>query len=153
MNIPHPLHLDQLTPRLGEACAPSFERMVLNCKRTFRVPHAAIGLREGRYIQLYFPDSNRQRLLLDDAVCALPLVIPGDQVTIDDLDLLPEDFQPLWSMALGVRSYAGVPIFVRRQLLGSLSIADYQPRHFGQAEVVQLRNMAISLGALLDLHL
>lgn len=153
MNFPHPLHLDQVAPRLGKVWASSFQCVALNCKRIFNVPHAVVGLREGRYIHLYFPDSNQQRLLLDDAVCALPLIIPGNQVTIDDLNLLPEDFQPLWSMALGVRSYAGVPIFVRRQLLGSLSIADYQPRNFNRAEVTQLRNLAISVGTLLDLHL
>lgn len=147
------LNIDYLTPYLGEVCAPSFRRVALNCKRLFNVPVAAVGLREDRHIRLFFSGESQQRLLLDDALCGLPLAIPADQIVIPDLQQLPEELQPHLALALGVRSYAGVPVFAGRQLLGSLSIADHQPRHFDGREVQRLKDLAVWTGALLDLHL
>lgn len=145
--------IDSLTPQLGQVCAPSFSRVVLNCQRIFNVPVAAIGLREHRHLRLYFAGGSQQRLLMDDALCGLPLTIPAEQIQIQDLQQVPEDLQPPLALALGVRSYVGVPIFVGKQLLGSLNIADHQPRHFEAREVQRLRDLAVWTGALLELHL
>lgn len=145
--------IDSLTPHLGRLCAPSFCRVALNCQRIFHVPVAAIGLREDRHLKLYFASGNQQRLLMDDALCSLPLTVPANQIQIHDLEQVPEDLQPPLALALGVRSYVGVPIFVGKQLLGSLNIADHQPRHFEAGEVQRLRDLAVWTGALLELHL
>lgn len=145
--------IDSLTPHLGQLCAPSFRRVALNCQRIFNVPVAAIGLREHRYLRLYYAGESQQRLLMDDALCGLPLTIPAQQIQIQDLQEVPEDLQPPLAQALGVRSYVGVPIFVGKQLLGSLNIADHQPRCFDPAEVQRLRDLAVWTGSLLELHL
>lgn len=146
-------HLDDLTPQLGQLCSPCFNRVTHYCKKQFQVPIAAIGLREGRHVRLHFSHQNQQRLLLDDALCGLPLAIPGEQIMIQDLQTVPEEMQPHLAVALGVRSYAGVPIFLNQQLVGSLSLADHYPRSFSPSEIQRLKGMADWVGHLMELHL
>ena len=146
-------HLDEITPQLGQLCSPCFRRVALNCKKQFHVPIAAIGLREGRHVRLFFSRQGHQRLLVDDALCGLPLAIPAEQVFIEDLQQVPEELQPHLAIALGVRSYVGVPIFVQQHLVGSLSLADNQPRSFSSDEIQRLKNLANWTGHLMELHL
>ncbi|MDR9467493.1 GAF domain-containing protein [Marinospirillum sp.] len=146
-------HLDEITPQLGQLCSPCFRRVALNCKRQFHVPIAAIGLREGRHVRLYFSREGHQRLLVDDAVCGLPLAVPAEQISIEDLHQVPEELQPHLAIALGVRSYVGVPIFLRQHLVGSLSLADNHPRSFSTREIQRLKQLAHWTGHLMELHL
>jgi len=146
-------HLDEITPQLGQLCSPCFRRVTLNCKRQFHVPIAAIGLREGRHVRLFFSREGHQRLLVDDALCGLPLAIPAEQIFIEDLQQVPEELQPHLAIALGVRSYVGVPIFVQQHLVGSLSLADNHPRSFSPDEIRRLKDLAHWTGHLMELHL
>ncbi|SFC00836.1 GAF domain-containing protein [Marinospirillum celere] len=146
-------HLDEMMPQLGQICSQGFRRVAHYCRKQFQVPVAAIGMREGRHVRLYFSQDGQQRLLVDDALCGLPLVIPGEQIFIRDLELVPEEMQPHLALALGVRSYVGVPIFLRQQLVGSLNLADHQPRDFSSKEIARLKELAKWTGNLMELHL
>ncbi|WP_114417501.1 GAF domain-containing protein [Marinospirillum perlucidum] len=146
-------NLDSLTPQLGKVCSPCFRRVTNNCKKHFQVSLAAIALREDRHLRLYYDNAYQRRMLLDDALCGLPLVIPGEQVVIPDLHEVPEEMQPHFAVALGMRSYAGVPIFLDEHLVGSLSLADSQPRNFVDDEISYLKKLADWTGDLLKLHL
>lgn len=147
----HPL--DDLMPQLSQYCAPCFRRVVQHCKKQFLVPLAVIGLREDRHVRLFYSNHSHQRLLVDDSLCGLPLAIPAEQVTIEDLEDVPEELQPHFAIALGIRSYVGVPIFVRQQLLGSLSLADQRPRRFSSSEIQSLKELATWTGHLIEIHL
>jgi len=145
--------LDEIMPQLGQLCSPCFRRVALHCKKQFLVPLAVIGLREGRHIRLFFPSQGHQRLLVDDSLCGLPLAIPAEQVRIEDLQKVPEELQPHLAIALGLRSYVGVPIFVRQQLMGSLSLADQHPRRFSHQDIDHLKKLAHWTGHLIEMHL
>ncbi len=145
--------LDRLIPQIGDLCLPCFQRVTLSCQRKFQVPLAVIGLRENRHLRLYYSSAMQQRMLLDDALCGLPLAIPGEQILIEDLETMPEDMKPHLALALGLRSYAGVPIFLRGELTGSLSLADHRPRQFIAREIKQLKDLANWTGKLLELYL
>lgn len=145
-------HLDEITPQLGQLCSPCFRRVALSCKKQFHVPIAAIGLREGRHVRLFFSREGHQRLLVDDALCGLPLTIPAEQILIEDLHQVPQELQPHLAIALGVRSYIGVPIFLHHNLVGSLSLADHHPRVFTDREIQRLKELAHWTGNLMELH-
>src|SRR5690554_1057026 len=146
-------NLDNLTPHLGRLCAPNFHTTASECQRTFSVPVAAVGLREGRHIRLFYSGEASQKLLIDDALCALPLCVPGEQILVRDLHEIDEALLPPLALALGMRSYVGVPIFAAQQLVGSLSLTDRQPRVFSHFEVQRLQAMAAKTGALLEQYL
>lgn len=146
-------NLDNLTPHLGRLCAPHFQSIATNCRRTFSVPVAAVGMREGQHIRLFYAEEGTQRLLVDDALCALPLCVPGEQIVINDLYEVDEELLPPLALALGMRSYVGVPIYAAGQLVGSLSLADRQPRIFSHFEIQRLQAMAAKTGALLEQYL
>jgi len=146
-------NLDNLTPHLGRLCAPNFHTTASECRHRFNVPVAAVGLREGRHIRLFHSGELTQKLLIDDALCALPLCVPGEQLVVHDLHEVDEVLLPPLALALGVRSYLGVPIFAAQQLVGSLSLADRQPRVFSHFEIQRLQMMAAKTGALLEQYL
>lgn len=146
-------NLDSLTPHLGRLCAANFYSKAAKCRDIFSVPVAVVGLREGRHIRLFFADEGTQRLLVDDALCGLPLTVPGDQFLVPDLDKIDEELLPPLALALGMRSYLGVPIFAGQQLVGSLSLADRDPRLFSHFEIQRLQAMAAETGALLEQYL
>lgn len=146
-------NLDSLTPHLGRLCAPTFHGVASECMHVFSVPVAAVGLREGRHVRLFYSGEASQKLLIDDALCALPLSVPGDQILINDLHQIDEALLPPLALALGMRSYAGVPIFAAEQLVGSLSLADREPRLFSHFEVQRLQAMAAKMSALLEQYL
>ena len=146
-------NLDSLTPHLGRLCAHDFQSMASKCRRIFSVPVAAVGLREGNHVRLYYAEAGMHRLLIDDALCALPLTVPGEQIVVSDLYQVDEELLPPLALALGMRSYAGVPIFAAQQLVGSLSLADRQPRIFSHFEIQRLQALAANTGALLEQYL
>ncbi len=145
--------LDEKMPQIGESCLTYFSQVNVHCKKEFHVPFAAVGLREGRHLHLYFAQGQQQRLLVEDSICGLPLSIPGEQIIINDLHSLPEEFQPQLAAALGIRSYIGIPLFVQQELVGSLNLADLRPRQFLQPEVQKLKHRAQWLSHLVDLYL
>ncbi|GLR64230.1 GAF domain-containing protein [Marinospirillum insulare] len=146
-------NLDDLTPHLGRLCAPNFHNTASECRQIFSVPVAAVGLREGRHVRLFYSGEASQKLLIDDALCALPLCVPGEQILVSDLNEVDEALLPPLALALGMRSYAGVPIFAARQLVGSLSLADRKPRLFSHFEIQNLQIMAAKMGALMEQYL
>lgn len=145
--------LDRLTPHLGRLCAANFHTIATECRQFFSVSVAAVGLREGRHVQLFFAEKRIQRLLIDDALCALPLAVPCEQLVVNDLQAVDEALLPPLALALGLRSYAGVPIYAAEQLVGSLSLADNQPRLFSHYEIQYLQAMAVKTGVLLEQYL
>jgi len=146
-------NLDNLTPHLGRLCAPDFHNTASECKRIFSVPVAAVGLREGRHVRLFYSGEVNQKLLIDDALCALPLCVPGEQILINDLHKVDEALLPPLALALGMRSYAGVPVYAAQQLVGSLSLADCHPRLFSHFEIQRLHQLAEKTGILLEQYL
>lgn len=146
-------NLDSLTPHLGRLCAASFYRKAAKSQQIFSVPVAVVGLREGRHIRLFYANKSTQRLLIDDALCALPLTVPGQQFLVPDLKKVEEGLLPPLALALGMRSYLGVPIFVNQQLVGSFSLADKEARLFSRFEIQRLQVVAAETGALLEHYL
>lgn len=142
-----------LTPQLAAICASSLSKVAQQCQKEMESDLAAVGVREGQHLHLFYPFAREQRLLLEDALCGFPLLIPGEHIIIQDLQLLPQDMQPDFASALGLRSYLGVPLYLLNQRVGSLSVAYATPHQFTPAHRELLQHHADWVSELLQLYL
>ncbi|MFN3266747.1 MAG: GAF domain-containing protein [Deinococcales bacterium] len=83
------------------------------------------------------------------AVCA-HTIYQGGTLVCENIALEPRflDMPPL--SALGIRAYAGTPIFVRGLAIGTVCVFDYAVRSFCAAQLETLEGFAVRVGALLE---
>jgi GAF domain-containing protein len=111
----------------------AFDRLVRQAAGVLEVPIALVSLIEDdrqvfkAFVGLPEPWAAARQLALSQSLCQQllvtrqPLVIPDTR-----RDPLARDNEFL--LALGVAAYLGVPLIVAGQVLGSLCVADRQPR-------------------------
>lgn len=132
---------------LDTAPESTFDRLTLLASRTFNVPIAAISL----------IDSNRQwfksavgidasEMPRDVAFCSYPVANGQSLVVADSTHDIRFARNPLVVGAPHVRFYAGVPLRTPDgYIIGTLCIADNQPRNFSSQDLAQLESLAATV--------
>jgi len=125
----------------------AFDRLVRQAAGVLEVPIALVSLIEDdrqvfkAFVGLPEPWAAARQLALSQSLCQQllvtrqPLVIPDTR-----RDPLARDNEFL--LALGVAAYLGVPLIVAGQVLGSLCVADRQPRAWTPDQVATLVDLA-----------
>jgi diguanylate cyclase (GGDEF)-like protein len=126
--------------------------------KLFAAPMAAISLvdaeRQWFKASVGLADSETPRAV---SFCAHAILRPEEAFCIPDAALDPRFADnPLVTGALGLRFYAGAPIFgPDGHVLGTLCVLDRAPRLMGdalRAELRQLEQLAVGVGSALKLH-
>lgn len=87
--------------------------------------------------------------------CAHAILAPDEVMVVDDAARDPRFVDnPLVTGTPGIRFYAGAPICspTNGQPLGTLCIIDRRPRHLTEGERKRLKDLALGVASLLDLH-
>lgn len=141
---------------LGSGTEESFDGLTKLAARLLKVPASfisVIGADHDFYkSQTGFPPALAEsRVMAGRTFCHYTLA--GDEaLVIDDTHS-----DPVWNAVptvdtLGVRAYAGVPLKLGEQTIGSFCVIDNAPRHWSDEELETLRQLAISAGRELSLR-
>jgi PAS domain S-box-containing protein len=135
------------TNLLDTPAEEALDRLVRQAAGALEVPIALVSLIEQdrqvfkAFVGLPEPWASTRQLALSQSLCQQllvtrqPLVIPDTR-----RDRLARDNEFL--LALGVAAYLGVPLTVAGQVLGSLCVADRQPRAWTPEQVAALVDLA-----------
>jgi len=125
----------------------AFDRLVRQAARVLEVPVALVSLIDKDRqlfkgsVGLPAPWASARQMALSHSLCQhllvtrQPLVIPDTR-----RDRLARDNEFL--LALGLAAYLGIPLIVSGQVLGSLCVADRQPRDWTADQVATLTDLA-----------
>ncbi len=125
----------------------AFDRLVRQAARVLEVPVALVSLTEEDRqlftgsVGLPAPWASARQMALSHSLCQHLLVTRGPLVIPDTRrDRLARDNEFL--LALGLAAYLGIPLIVSGQVLGSLCVADRQPRDWTADQVATLTDLA-----------
>jgi PAS domain S-box-containing protein len=138
--------LRQIDP-LDTPAEAAFDRLVRQAAGVLEAPIALVSLMD-QDCQLFkasvgLPDTwaAARQLPLSQSLCQHLLVTRGPLV-IPDTRRDPRSRDNEFLLALGVTAYLGIPLIVSGQVLGSLCVADRQPRDWIPDQVAALTDLA-----------
>lgn len=141
---------------LGSDAEETFDGLTQLAARLLKVPASFISIVDSDHdfykSQTGFPpDLARSRMLPGRTFCHYTLA-GGAALVIDDTHS-----DPVWKAVptvetLGVRAYAGVPLTLEGQTIGSFCVFDMEPRAWSDEDLETLRQLAMSAGRELSLR-
>ena len=141
---------------LGSDTEDSFDGLTQLAARLLKVPASFISIVGAEHdfykSQTGFPDGLAQSRTLPGRTFCHYTLAGGDALVIDDTHS-----DPVWKAVptvetLGVRAYAGVPLKLEGQVIGSFCVIDMAPRAWTDEDLETLRQLAISAGRELSLR-
>jgi two-component sensor histidine kinase len=136
-----------------------FERLSRTAAFIFKAEIALVTLidKERQWFRACFGVDNVTEALTETSFCAHAIALPGDEDTLVVLDATRDDRfrnNPLVTGWPGIRFYAGAPVVVNGQKVGSLCVISSQPRSAIEpglvAQLVDLAGLASTLFSLKD---
>jgi PAS domain S-box-containing protein len=138
--------LRQIDP-LDSPAEEAFDRLVRQAAAVLEAPVALVSLMDQDHqlfkasVGLPDPWASTRQLAVSQSLCRHLLVTRGPLVIPDTRrDRLARNNEFL--LALGVAAYLGIPLIVSGQVLGSLCVADQQPRDWTPDQVAALTDLA-----------
>jgi PAS domain S-box-containing protein len=138
--------LRQIDP-LDSPAEEAFDRLVRQAAAVLEAPVALVSLMDQDHqlfkasVGLPDPWASTRQLAVSQSLCRHLLVTRGPLVIPDTRrDRLARNNEFL--LALGVATYLGIPLIVSGQVLGSLCVADQQPRDWTPDQVAALTDLA-----------
>ncbi len=141
---------------LGSDAEDSFDSLTQLAARLLKVPASFISIVGAEHdfykSQTGFPPELAQARLLPGRTFCHYTLAGGEALVIDDTHS-----DPVWKAVptvetLGVRAYAGVPLKLDGQTIGSFCVIDMAPRAWSDEDLETLRQLAISAGRELSLR-
>jgi PAS domain S-box-containing protein len=132
-----------------------FDRLVRQAAHLLEVPIALVSLLdEGRQVLkasvgLPQPRASARQPPLSSSLCQ-QLLVARQSLVIPDTRRHPLTRDDEVLLVLGVAAYLGVPLIVDGQVLGSLCVADRQPRPWTEEQVAALTELADPVTAQLE---
>ena len=110
-----------------------FERLNRTAAFIFKAEIALVTLidKERQWFRACFGVDNVTEALTETSFCAHAIALPGDEDVLVVLDAIRDDRfkdNPLVTGWPGIRFYAGAPVVVNGQKVGSLCVIDTRPR-------------------------
>jgi signal transduction histidine kinase len=140
---------------LDSAPDPSFDAITRLCTRALHVPISLVSLVDDH--RQFFksglgvpqPWASRRETPLSHSFCKYVAAQAGELV-IDDATTDAETARHPAVTELGVVAYAGVPLQYRGEMIGAFCAADTVPRHWTEADLAALREMAALVVILIE---
>ena len=121
---------------------PAFLRIVRTCARLFDVPIAMLTHADSEKMWIKAAEGcdiksvNRQ-----DSICAHTLT-HGGMMVVEDLSQDPRFQSFPFVIDGGLRFYAGIPLILNEQAIGTLCLMDYKPRTWSAESSASLQDMS-----------
>lgn len=141
---------------LDSAQEESFDALTQLAARLLKVPVSFVSIinqqRDFYKSQFGFPvELAAERQLTGRTFCHFTLA-RDEMLVIDDTHGHPSWQSIPTVRSLGVRAYVGVPLRLDGQTIGSFCVMDVKPRHWSDAELEVMHQLALSVGRELNLR-
>lgn len=136
---------------IGGDPAERFDRVTRLARDLFGVPMAYLNVIDDAILHTLTPTTptSPRQIPIEESFCAR-VVLQDEPITVTDT-LADQRFSDLSTvLAIGIRAYAGAPVYVRGTRIGAVCVMDTQPRAFSNEDLVLLQDLATWAGRILS---